>query len=142
MTKTAARSFNSYPLHSTTDVRHSDTDRLGHVNNVAYTAYFEFGRAELLLNILRASKLLGHAFVIVRLEIDYRTEMHWPGKVDLGVGIEDIGRSSVTFAQGLFNNGVLIAEAKAVVVLMNETSRKSAPLTPALITELNRIKLR
>jgi acyl-CoA thioester hydrolase len=140
MTNRPAPTLDRFPFTNETDIRHSDTDRLGHVNNVAFAAFLEFGRAAMLHELVRATPNPGHIFVIVRLEIDYRAEMRWPGKVAVGVGIERIGTASFSVVQGLYNDGVLTAEARSVLVMMNETTRKSAPLTPALVAALGRLK--
>ena len=141
MTPITLLPFHAYPHQAETDIRHSDTDRIGHVNNVAFAAFLEFGRASLLHSMTTSHPIPGHAFVIVRLEIDYRAEMRWPGKVPIGVGIARIGQSSFAAKQAMFNNGKLVAEANAVLVLMNESTRKSAPLPAEIIASLNGLSL-
>ena len=121
--------------------RFSDLDPLGHVNNVAFAAFLEFGRASLLYNLTSRNPVPGHAFVIVRLEIDYRAEMRWPGKVQIGVGVSRIGQSSFAAKQAMFNAGKLVVEANAVLVLMNESTRKSAPLPGEIIAALEALRL-
>jgi acyl-CoA thioester hydrolase len=141
MTANHTLAFSDYPHRAETDIRHSDTDRLGHVNNVAFAAFLEFGRASLLHNMTSKNPVKGHAFVIVRLEIDYRAEMRWPGKVQIGVGVTRIGRSSFASRQTMFNNGNIVAEAVSVLVLMNEATRKSAPLPPEIVAALEALSL-
>ncbi len=141
MTLHTALTFDAYPHRTETDIRHSDTDRIGHVNNVAFAAFLEFGRASLLHGISSSLPIPGHAFVIVRLEIDYRAEMRWPGRVQIGVGIVGIGRSSFTMKQAMFNNGNLVAEAKSVLVMMNEATRRSAPLPAEIVAALQALSL-
>ena len=128
MTTMTALAYEAYPHKAETDIRLSDTDRIGHVNNVAFAAFLEFGRASLLYNMTSAVPVPGHTFVIVRLELDYRAEMRWPGRVQIGVGVSRIGQSSFTSKQAIFNEGNMVAEASSVLVLMNETTRRSAPM--------------
>lgn len=141
MTTLTALTFDAYPHKSETDIRHSDTDRIGHVNNVAFAAFLEFGRASLLHDMTGTVPIPGHAFVIVRLEIDYRAEMRWPGRVQIGVGISRIGHSSFAARQAMFNNSRLVAEANSVLVMMNETTRRSAPLPPEIVAALQRLSV-
>lgn len=141
MTPQTALTFDAYPHKSETDIRHSDTDRIGHVNNVAFAAFLEFGRASLLHGMTDSIPIPGHAFVIVRLEIDYRAEMRWPGRVQIGVGVARIGKSSFAVKQAMFNNGNLVAEANSVLVMMNETTRRSAPLPAAIVAALQALSL-
>lgn len=141
MADLSALTFEAYPHRVETDIRHSDTDRLGHVNNVAFAAFLEFGRASLLHNMTTAVPIPGHAFVIVRLEIDYRTEMRWPGRVQIGVGVSRIGRSSFAVRQAIYNEGKLAAEGNSVLVMMNEATRRSAPLPVSLVAALRQLSL-
>jgi hypothetical protein len=52
-----------------------------------------------------------------------------------GQGIA-IGRSSVTLEQGLFQNGRFAAMGETVIVLMDETTRRSRSLAPTAIDRL------
>ena len=53
----------------------------------------------------------GFSFVIARIAIDYRAELFWPGRVDIGTGVKMVGNSSVTFLQALFQGEKLAAGA-------------------------------
>jgi acyl-CoA thioester hydrolase len=66
---------------------------------------------------------------MVRLDIHFRAELHWPGKIELGLGVVKFGRTSVTFEQAVFSEGKCVASAVAVTVLIDEASRKPTPLT-------------
>jgi acyl-CoA thioester hydrolase len=77
--------------------------------------------------------------VIARLELDYHAELTWPGQVEIGTRLLRLGRSSFTFAQGIFQNGRCAASAVTVIVLMNEATRRSTPLPPDLAQELERL---
>jgi len=47
-----------------------------------------------------------------------------------------IGRSSFTFGQGVFKDELCVATAESVGVQMNGETRRSQPLTPAMIAWL------
>lgn len=110
-------------------LRYSDTDRQGHVNNAVYATMLETGRAELLLNPDDPLPDSGCAFVIVSMQVDLLAEITWPGKVDIGTRVFKIGRSSVTFEQGLFQTDLCVATARTVIVQMNDDTRKSQALS-------------
>ena len=69
--------------------------------------------------------------MLAHIAIDFRGEMHWPGTVDIGTGIQSIGTSSFTVAQAVFKDGVCCATAKAIVVCIDQTTRRPRPLPEA-----------
>jgi len=117
----------SFPFWTRDKLRYGDTDRQGHVNNAVYATFFETGRVEV-LHAGEAPPPAGTAFVLAQITIDFRLEMNWPGEVEIGTAIEALGNSSIRLRQGVFQNDVLCATAAAVIVLMDETTRRSTPL--------------
>jgi acyl-CoA thioester hydrolase len=59
--------------------------------------------------------------------------------VEIGTVLRAIGRSSFTLAHGIFKDGACCATAEVVMVLFDETTRRSAPLTQALRDRLQRL---
>jgi acyl-CoA thioester hydrolase len=110
-------------------MRYGDTDRHGHINNAAFSTFFETGRVELLLS--SDTDLMGPegSFVLARLQIDFRKELIWPGEVDIGTRIVTIGRSSLRCEQAIFNQGDCIATAESIVVLTDVRTRRSKPFS-------------
>lgn len=118
--------------------RYGDTDRQGHLNNAVFSTFLESGRVALLYN--PADKLVppGHEFVIARLTMDFRAEMSWGGAVEIGTVVRKLGRSSLTLGQGIFQNGTCTATAETVMVLLDDATRRSAPLSEDLRAKLAR----
>lgn len=75
----------------------------------------------------------GFAWILVRLDIHFRAELHWPGVIETGIGVSKFGRTSVTFDQVVFSEGKCVASAQSVTVLIGGASRKPTPLTPEII---------
>jgi acyl-CoA thioester hydrolase len=75
----------------------------------------------------------GLGWIMVRLDTHFRAELHWPGQIELGLGVVKFGRTSVTFEQVVFSEGKCVASAQAVTVLIDEATRKPAPLTEEII---------
>ena len=117
-----------FPRLDEDNIRFCDTDALGHVNNVAITAYYETGRGGLmhLLGTLGGPDVLS---VIARIEIDFLGEMHWPGRIVIGTRVTALGRSSVTIEQALFQEGRCTGRSRSVLVTMDGRTRKAMPLT-------------
>lgn len=132
-------SLSDYPLQSYDKLRYADTDRQGHVNNAIFSTLLETGRTEFLLHPDQPFHETGCAFVIARLEIDYLGEIRWPGRVDIGTRIKTIGKSSMTLEQALFQDGRAVARAQTIIVQMNESTRRSHPLSDDAVQRLKKL---
>jgi acyl-CoA thioester hydrolase len=128
-----------FPSRTFDKLRYGDTDRQGHVNNAVFATLFETGRVHVFHEGETPLLAAGFSFVIARIVIDYRAELFWPGRVEIGTGVKAVGNSSATFTQALFQDGRLAATAESVVVQVGGVPRKSAPLgdaTKARLAEL------
>jgi acyl-CoA thioester hydrolase len=66
--------------------------------------------------------------VIARLELDYRRELHYPGKLRVGLRVLEMGRSSFRLGIGLFDGPDCAASAETVLVRIDATTRKAVAL--------------
>ncbi|WP_419757761.1 acyl-CoA thioesterase [Acidisoma sp.] len=130
----------TYRIWGVETVRFSDTDAVGHVNNVSFAAYLETGRT----TFGRACGLpigvqgLGHHIVLARVEIDYRHEVHWPAVLDLGSAVVRLGRSSITLIQGVFIGDLCVATGREVLVMVDSATGRPATLPDELRARLLR----
>ena len=122
-----------FPFRVTDHVRFADLDPNQHVNNAVYATYFETGRVTLMKDRSYGLMPLGLAWIMVRLDIHFRAELRWPGRIEMGLGVSKIGRTSVSFDQVVFSEDRCVASAQAVTVLIEETTRKPTPLTPEIL---------
>jgi acyl-CoA thioester hydrolase len=127
----APRTLDAYPFQTHDKLRYCDTDRQGHVNNAVFTTFLETGRVEILFKLIRPLAGPDSSFMIVHLELDLLAEVNWPGTVEIGSRVAAIGTSSVRLQQGLFQNDACVGTAETVMVLIDETARKSKPFPPA-----------
>lgn len=132
--------LDSYPLRARDRLRYGDTDRQGHVNNAVFATFLETGRVAFLYDPANPLTPAGTAFVIARLVIDFRAEVNWPGEVEIGTRVTRIGRSSFTVGQGVFQDGRCVATGEGVVVLMDEATRRSRPLSDEILRYLERYR--
>jgi acyl-CoA thioester hydrolase len=118
-----------FPYRLTDNVRFADLDPNQHVNNAVYATYFETGRVTLMKD--RSFGLMpdGLAWIMVRLDIHFRAELKWPGSIEMGLGVSKFGRTSVTFDQVVFSDRTCVASSQSVSVLIDEVTRRPAPLT-------------
>ena len=127
-TKTLPPRLADFPTTTVEKLRFADTDRLGHITNTVFAVCCQNARMELLCDPRRVPIPPNTQFVIARLVLEFRAEMHWPGTVEIGTRVERVGRSSATLAQALFVHAACVATAESVVALMDMTTRRSALL--------------
>lgn len=112
-----------FAFETTVPVRHTDRDRLGHVNNAIYATYLEEGR------VAYFEEGLGHALgeqsmLIASLSIDFESQIR-RGPVTVGLAITRIGESSFDFEYEIAVDGETAATAKSVQVAYDvERERK------------------
>jgi len=127
-----------FPYRLTDNVRYADLDPNQHVNNAVYATYFETGRVTLMKDPGFGLMPPGLTWILVRLDIHFRAELRWPGTVEMGLGISKFGRTSMTLDQVVFSEGICVASAQSVTVLIDEASRKPTPLTGEILEKLQR----
>jgi acyl-CoA thioester hydrolase len=125
-----------FPLRAQDKLRYGDTDRQGHVNNAVFSTFLETGRVELIYGHAAQLAEPGTAFVLARLELDFRAELLWPGEVEIGTRIASIGRSSVRLEQAIFQGERCVASGISVIVQMDEATRKARPFSEAVRQQL------
>jgi acyl-CoA thioester hydrolase len=122
-----------FPHRITDNVRYADLDPNHHVNNAIYATYFETGRVTLMKDRSLGLMPEGLSWMMVRLDMHFRSELRWPGTIEMGLGLVKFGRTSVTFDQVVFSEQRCIASARSVSVLIDEAKRKPTPLTAEIV---------
>lgn len=121
-------------------IRFCDQDSLGHVNNVALAAYVEAARTAFIYELIRRGGMAGLEFILARVAIDYRRELHYPGAVEVGSRLIRVGNKSITTGYGVFRGAECIASSECVNVFYDMATRKSvvppASVRAALEAEL------
>jgi acyl-CoA thioester hydrolase len=112
------------------EIRWSDLDVYGHVNNAIYLTYLEEVRDEWLGGRLGDPDEIWN-WVLARVEIDYRRELTLSDDVAVAsCCLDRVGNSSVTTREEVRTaDGELAAEAKSVLVARDRESGGSRPLT-------------
>jgi acyl-CoA thioester hydrolase len=128
--------LDDFPHRIAETLRFADTDRNGHITSSVFAICCQSGRLALLSDPARHVEPPMSQFVLASLQLDYLSELHWPGTVEVGTRVERIGRSSVTLAQALFQSGRCAATARSVTVLTDAVTRCSRPIPPASVSLL------
>ncbi len=117
-------------------LRFSDQDSMGHINNVAFSALVEAGRNAYVTQYLKPESHPGIDFVLARVTIDFRAEMHYPGTVQVGTCIKRVGGSSITIRSGVFLDDAVRATAESTNVFIDLATRKPCPVPTDIREEL------
>lgn len=115
-------------------VRFADLDALGHVNNNAFGVYFETARIHFAdaVRLHEEANRDGErveATVVVRITIDFLAELDFPADLEIGSRLIRMGKTSFTYAQGLFVGDRCHATAETTSVLFDLTTRRPRPLS-------------
>jgi len=125
----AIKSDEYFSITTKVDVRFSDTDMHGHVNNATISTYFEIGRDSLLRKEGATISGPERTFVLAQHTVRFIHEVIFPGFVDVSSAVEKIGRSSVGIRQIMMQNDSVCAESMSTIVYFNQMTRKAEPLS-------------
>lgn len=120
------------------NLRFSDTDMVGHINNVAFAALLESGRSMYTHRADYPPQEHRVQIVMARVEIDYRMEVHWPGQVDVGTRALSLGRTSYVLGQGIFRGEECVTLGRTVLVCIDRQTRRPMPVPDSLRAWLER----
>ncbi len=107
-------------------MRFSDTDALGHINNGSFAIYAETARLALV-------RELGDAFqslILAHLSIDFRRQVMFGEPVEVDTEVVKLGTTSITMRQVVRAAGEPAAEVQSVVVLFDYATQRPQPLSP------------
>ena len=112
--------------------RFYETDALGHINNIAITAWFEVLRVRLLESLGSGSASVAKNWVLAALAMDYVDETFYGTDVSMRVTDASVGNKSLTIHCEMSQGGRLTVKGKAVLVHLDletkETRRIPQPL--------------
>ncbi|WP_370325868.1 acyl-CoA thioesterase [Euzebya sp.] len=120
----------TYDFFTEENVRFSDTDMVGHVNNVAHTALVECGRIAFGYEMARRSGVEFGTITFAHLDIDFRADLYYPARVRIGCRVLRVGTSSFTVGVGVFDGDTCATTSTNVLVHLGE-DRRPAPLPDA-----------
>ena len=129
------RSDYSY-FHSIT-TRWSDNDIYGHVNNVVYYSYFDTVANQYLIEFADFNPVSAPVIgVIVHSNCNYIKAIAYPDKIEAGLTVKKLGRSSVTYGIGVFRQGESAACAYGEFVHVFVNRKNNLPMSiPTKIRE-------
>ena len=118
----------SHPI----EVRFSDLDPMGHVNNAVVVSFMEQARYQWWRTFLGGRSFQEEGFLIARAEVDYRRPILLGDDVRVELHCSRVGNSSFDLTYRLTRGlgGDLFAEGKTVQVMLDFTTNRPKNLEP------------
>ncbi len=142
--KPAAATRADYAHLSTITTRWMDNDVYGHVNNVTYYSYFDTAVNRYLIEAgvldIHAGEVIG---LVIETHCNYLAPLAFPKNVEAAIRVAHIGRSSVRYEIGLFEQGQEAAAAVGhfVHVYVDRSTRRPTALPEAFVQALNGLRM-
>jgi acyl-CoA thioester hydrolase len=124
----------AYRAFETLDTRWQDEDVYGHVNNVSYYAFFDtaVNRRLIASGALdpRSSAVFG---VVAETRCRYLAPVGFPDRIEVGLRLERLGTTSVTYGLAVFRAGEAQAAAVGLFthVYVDRDTRRPVPIPDA-----------
>ncbi len=144
MERPQAQPRSAYARLSTISTRWMDNDVYGHVNNVVYYSYFD---TAVNAYLIEASVLDIHGGDVIGLVIEthcnFFASLAFPRPVTAGIRVAHIGKSSVRYEIGLFDDGAETSAACGhfVHVYVDRETRRPVPLPEPLLNALRALQM-
>ena len=133
----------AYPVWRELETRWADNDAYGHVNNVVHYSWFDTAvNAWLIENGLLDVAGGDPIGLVVETGCRYAGSLTYPEPVEIGLGVERLGGSSVTWRLGVFAKGAAEAAAEGhfTHVYVDRASRKPTALPKQWRTKLQTLQ--
>ena len=130
----------AYRAWSRVTLRWADNDAYGHVNNTVYYQWFDSCVNEWLVDASLLDIATGDPIgLVVATGCDYFAPLSFPGEADVGLAVERLGTSSVTYRLGVFGAGVgaPAAQGRFTHVLVSREERRPVPIPDRWRTALD-----
>ena len=113
------------PFAITLSPRISETDLVGHINNVSIAAWFEDLRVRFMRSLpVPAEVNDATSFTLASVHIDYVAETHFGSEVTLEMHAVTVGNTSIKLEGELHQDGKLTARGVSVMVCWDAVTRR------------------
>ncbi len=123
--------------------RWMDNDLYGHVNNVTYYSWFDSAVNRYLIEAggldIHRGPIIGY---VVSSQCNYYSAVAYPDAIEVGMRVDRLGNSSVTYGVAIFRQGHTdpCAEGQFVHVFVQRDTEKSTPIPDKLRSALAAIE--
>ena len=109
--------MSEYRFTTTIEPRYRDLDTYEHVNHAVHVTYMENARIDFFRTVLDVLRI---DTVIANLEIDYERPIRLTHEVEVGVGVADVGETSLSLSYELRADGDVAATGRTTQVILDE----------------------
>ena len=120
--------------------RVSETDGVGHINNVFIPIWFEAGRREIFRVFSPNLDFVNWKLALVKVTVEYVDQLYLAENVEVRTRIQKIGNSSFTIREEIFQTNRLCAKGEAIYVNYNFKENKSEAISNEIRDKLQIIK--
>lgn len=114
------------------EVRYSDLDPQGHLNNARYLTYFEMARINYIvhLGLWQGGSFLNMGIIVANAQVTFLAPVYFGQKLKVGARINHLGNKSMTMAYSLLDKdtNLELANGSTVLVAYNYQSGKTIPI--------------
>lgn len=111
-------------------VRFSDVDAYGHVNNVKYFEYYQEARIAYIYGISQGDEegFAGTSVVVAQCDVDYKAPILFRSEpYTVRSWVSHVGRSSLVVESAILDGDRLLSQARVVLVTFDTKTQKAAP---------------
>jgi acyl-CoA thioester hydrolase len=121
-------------------VRFSDVDGMGHVNNAVYFTYIEAARTEYLYKLTGTERVEKVDWIVASASLNFREAVAYGDPLDVKVKPTRIGATSFTLVYEIWNGAKkeIVADGETVIVMFDYSRREKKPISPTLRERLER----
>ena len=119
--------------------RVSETDGVGHINNVFIPIWFEAGRREIFRIFSPKLDFVNWSLALVKVEVEYVDQIYLANDVEIRTGIEKIGNSSFTIKEEIYQTDRLCSKGKSIYVNYNFRTEKPESIPETIRNKLEKI---
>ncbi len=120
--------------------RVSETDGVGHINNVFVPIWFEAGRREIFRIFSPNLDFVNWKLALVKVTVEYVDQLYLAEEVEIRTGIEKIGNSSLTIREEIHQTNRLCAKGEAIYVNYNFKEKRSEAISDEIRDKLQSVK--
>ena len=123
-------------------IRFTDIDVFGHVNNAIYAELFDTARYTFIKDLLPDLDPQGRSIVLVHLDTDFRKQILFTDRICVETWINKVGERSVGMGQRIVNeeDGSVHAESSSVLSTYDAALQQSFPMPEKWRKALEAIK--
>ncbi len=124
----------NYRHRTPVQLRFSDVDRFGHVNNAVMFSLYDMAKTEYFRSVLKELTKGDTLAVVVNVNADFIHPVFYGDKIEILTAVTRIGTKSITVAQQAVNTktGSVVSTRRTVLVCFSASKGDSVPVPPEM----------